>query len=157
MGLTAAQMYAKVSRRALGMGQYYASAYSDAMRNSLVVLTREYVYNSATHQWDRTEGTVIYDDTDFPGIGAPAGITSTTGPMVLDFASEETSYDTIKVMFPLSMPVEPRKDDKVIITSSPDRGFTGRSFYVSDVVNGGRMAASITVTAVGEAPSKENA
>lgn len=160
MGLSSAQMYAKVSRRALTTAQHYASAYADAQRNSLVIVSRGYTFNETDRNWDRGSSTVIYDDKDasddFTGLGAPAGIASTTGPMTVDFGDEPTSYDSVMIYLPLSMPVEPRIDDLVTVTYSPDRGFSGRTFRIEDVNAGGRLSSSVTCRASGPAPRKED-
>ena len=89
-------MYAKVARRAMSTAQRYAEAYGDANRNSMVIITRGYTYNSSEGRFTRSEEPrAIYDDPDFPGIGAPAGVTPTQGPAVLDFGDEPSSYDSI--------------------------------------------------------------
>lgn len=160
MGLTSAQMYAKVSRRAMTAAQHYASAYADAQRNSLVIVTRNYGFNDGTREWDRTAGTVIYDDIneagDHTGLGGPAGVASTSGPMTLDFGDEPASYDTVMIYLPLSMPIDPRIDDLVTIMSSPDNHFAGRTFRIEDVNAGGRLSSSVTCRASGAAPRKES-
>lgn len=154
--MRAAEFYARISRRSLSVAQRYAAAYADANRNSLVVITRNYTFNEDKAFYDRSAPPrVIYDDSDHPGIGAPAGITPTSGPAVMDFSDEPTSYDSVQIYLPLSMAEEPRIDDIVLVTSCPDTTTVGRYFRVTSVPAGGRINSSIDIIATGIAPSKE--
>ena len=151
-----AELYAKVARRAMGTAQRYASAYGDANRNSLVRIMRGYEYSSTEGRFKRVETpTVVYDDKDFPGIGAPAGVTPTQGPAVLDFGDEPSSYDSIIVYLPLKLAVQPMIDDLVQVTFSPVSAVAQRAYRVTSVPTGGRLAASTVVHCTGLAPSKE--
>lgn len=155
--LSRTDIYAKVSRRALGYAQRFASEYADAQRNSLVIITRPYTYSASDASFGRYEpAEVIYDDQDTPGVGAPAGISPTSGPMVVDFSSEPASYESITVYLPEKLPKAPLIDDLLTVMVTPDTAMVGRVYRITGIAAGGRLTSSTTLTCTGLAPSKED-
>ena len=146
-----------VARRSLAFAQQLAQPYSEGTMNSLVIVTRYGGWDSSKGEYDDETPELIYDDPDFPGIGARAGITPTQGPITSDFGDEPQYSDSINLYLPkgaFTHETLPMIDDVVVVTASPDPQFSGREFTVTSVVGSGRLVASVHLLAVGTAPSR---
>lgn len=151
-----ADVYAKVSRRALGVAQHYASAYADAQRNSLVIVRRPYTYSAQDGTYGRYEDArTIYDDPESSGHGGPAGVTPTSEPMVVDFSSEPQAYSSITAYLPVDLDEDPMIDDLLEVIVSPESAIVGRTYRVTSVSAGGRLVSSTVLSCTGLAPTKE--
>lgn len=142
-----------VARRSLSLAQELAQPYSVGAMNSLVVIERYGGWDAGKGEYDDTAEQVIYDDPDFPGIGAPAGVTPTQGPITSDFGDEPQYSDSVNVYIPKSAPL-PMIDDVVIVTAGPDPQFVNRHYKVTSVAGSGRLVSSIHLLAIGTAPSR---
>lgn len=146
-----------VARRSLAFAQELAQPYSVGSMNSLVLVERYGGWDADAGEYDDAAASVIYDDPDFPGLGARAGITPTQGPITSDFGDEPVYQDSINLYLPKSAFTHetlPMIDDHVTVLASPDPQFSGRAFKVTSVVGSGRLVASVHLTAVGTAPSR---
>lgn len=144
-----------LTRRSLMFAQSMARPYAEGAMNSLVLITRSGGFNDLAGEYDPTLSQVIYDDPDYPGTGAKAGVTMTTGPVTMDFGDEPQYFDNIQVMIPKEIALVPRIDDILRIMAGPDVQLTGRFYRVVSVVAGGRISPSNQLQCSGAAPSKQ--
>jgi hypothetical protein len=143
-----------VARRSLAFAQSLAQPYADGSMNSLVIITRfGGGWNATKGEYEDGTPTVIYDDADFPGIGARAGITPTSGPIIANFGDENEYSDTVDIFIPKTAQL-PMIDDAVEVTAGPDPQFVNRQYRVTSVIGSGRLVSSIHLMAVGTAPSR---
>lgn len=143
-----------VARRSLAFAQSLAQPYADGAMNSLVVITRYGGgWNAAEGEYEDGSPETIYDDLDFPGIGARAGITPTQGPIVANFGDEPEYSDSVDIFIPKTARL-PMIDDAVVVTAGPDPQFRNRQYRVTSVIGSGRLVSSIHLMAVGTAPSR---
>jgi hypothetical protein len=153
---SAAELAATIAGTSLSMAQDIAQAYAGGAMNSLVVITRQSGFNTATGEYNSpgANPTVIYDDAETAGAGAKAGVMPTSGPVQMSFADEPEYYDNITVMIP-EHACSPKIDDIVQVINGPDDDIIGRYFRVLGVGVGGRITPSVRLTCTGIAPSKQ--
>jgi hypothetical protein len=132
------------------------------MMNSLVIITRSGIgeYDELTREYTAPGVVTVYDDDVLFGVGAKAGVTLATGPITMSVGDEPTYYANATVYIPAtyiprSTPATPRIDDVVQVMASSDTGLIGRYFRIVDVPVGGRISASINLSCVGIAPSRQ--
>jgi hypothetical protein len=144
-----------LTRRSLAYGQAIAQQYSEGAMNALVIISRWDGFDEASGEYhDPDEASIIYEDPDYPGIGGPAGVTPTVGPVTLGFGDEPEYFDSIEIYLPKRAPTLPRIDDVVLVTSGPDPQFLNRQYKITTVIGSGRMVPSIHLRATGTAPSR---
>jgi hypothetical protein len=143
-----------VARRSLALAQAMARPYAEGNMNSLVVITRHGGWDEEAGEYlPQSAKTTIYDDPDIEGIGAPAGVTPTTGPITFGFGDEPEYQDSVDVFIPKSAQL-PRIGDKVKVTAGPDPQFIHREYKVISVIGSGRIVPSIHLRCSGAAPSR---
>lgn len=144
-----------MTRRSLMFAQSLARPYAEGAMNSLVLITRSGGFNDETGEYDPTLNQVIYDDADYPGTGAKAGVTMTSGPVTMEFGDEPQYFDNLTVWIPKGTPLNPRIDDILRVMANPDAALIGRFYRVASVVAGGRLSPSNELQCSGAAPSKQ--
>ncbi len=145
-----------IAKRALAFAQPQAEHYAEGTMNSLVRIFRnpQFVFNETTRLVEPANETVVYDDVDFPGFGAPAGITPATGPVTMEIGDEPQYYSNATVYIPVGAAfLRPQVDDIVQVMANQDADFIRRMLRVVDVPDGGRIQASQQLTCVGVQPS----
>jgi len=141
----------------MAYAQQLAQPAAEGAMNSLVVITRPgtATFDETSREYQNGTASPIYDDPDFPGVGAKAGITLASGPITMNLGDEPQYYSSATISIPQSAPINPRIDDIVLVTANQDKDMIGRYFRVVDVPVGGRISASIDLSCVGIAPSRQ--
>lgn len=145
-----------IAKRALAFAQPQAQAYAEGTMNSLVRIVRnpDFVFNEETRLVEPVNETVVYDDRQMPGIGAPAGITPATGPVTMELGDEPQYYSNATVYIPFGAAfMRPQVDDIVQVMANLDADLLNRMFRIVDVPDGGRLQASQQLTCTGVQPS----
>lgn len=149
------QLLGAIARHSMSVAGTIANGYSVGAQNSLVVLTRAGAYNLDLGEYDPGATQTIYDDPDTPGVGGPAGITPTAGPISVGGFDEPQYFDSVTMYLPRYLAIRPRIDDIALVIACPSSDIVGRSYRVVSVPAGGRISASTVLQCQGVAPSRQ--
>ena len=144
-----------VARRSMSFAQGLARRSAVGAMNSLVRITRAGGWDTGSFEYDPAQTQVVYDDADYPGTGAIAGVTPASGSVTMDIGDEPQYFSSLTVYIPQAAPINPRIGDLVQVMANPDADIIGSYYRVTDVPVGGRLTSSITLRCTGIAPSKE--
>lgn len=149
-------LVAQLTARSIRLAGEIAREHSEGAMNALVTLTRRGTYDEVSREYDAGADEVLYDNLSEPGMGAMAGVSTTTNEVAMDLGDEEQHYSSVTVYLPQDGPTKnPRVHDIVKVVAAPEQDIVGRHFRVVGVPVGGRIYSSITLTCVGIAPSRE--
>jgi hypothetical protein len=148
-------VFTAVVRRSMSVAQSYAVRQAAGTQNSLVRITRAGAFNAAAGEYDPSAEQVIYDDPAFPGFGAQAGVTASSGPVTMGFGDEPEYYENLTVYLPKALTTKPRIDDLLQYMAGPDTNLVTRFFRVVSVESGGRLVPSTELRCMGISPSKQ--
>ena len=142
------ELSSQVARRSIVLAQMFAVAISQGAMNSTIIIRRPSLvgFDETTRKYTESSKAVLYT--------GDAGLTPATGSSQFDLGDEPTYYSSVNCLLPQSSP-HVQIDDVIEVVTSPDDGIVGRFFRITDVPVGGRIAASVSVRAVGIAPSKQ--
>lgn len=142
---------ARVASRSIVLAQDYAAAIAVGTMNSAIWIKRptesgQGGWDSETRTYTQRAQADIYQ-----GI---AGLSRASGSSEFNLGDESTYYSSVTIQIPYDSP-HPRIDDVARVTYSPDDAIWNRFFRITDVHVGGRIASSITMSAIGIAPSRQ--
>ena len=139
----------QAAQRSLTFAQHRAQDYAESVMNSTISIGRPAVasYNETARTYTKPVMSPIYD--------GKAGVTLASGAGTYAVGDEPTYYSSITCHIPHAPALMPRIDDVITIEASPDPDLVGRTFRITDVPAGGRVATSIDLSATGIAPSRQ--
>lgn len=137
------------AQRSLTYAQDRAQAYAEAVMNARVSITRpaSATYDEVTREYTKPTSSPVYT--------GPAGLTIAGGPITMAIGDEPTYYSSLTAYVPHQLEILPRIDDVITVLAAPDVDLVGRSFRITDVPVGGRVTTSMSLSAVGIAPSRQ--
>ena len=137
------------AQRSLAFAQHRAQDFSESVMNSVIKVERPAVasYNETARAYTKPTMSPVYD--------GKAGVTLASGAGTYSVGDEPTYYASITCHIPHAPAMMPMIDDVITIVTSPDTDLIGRTFRVTDVPAGGRVATSVDLSATGIAPSRQ--